>query len=398
MRFTPITMPLGELSDALFALPTPADERKKLGREYARLIATELYLFETYDDTTPAVLAGAVTRSKGCLSECVELLDEEDPAVRIVREMIALAAGELPPPRPSWSMPAGERAEAHDDLGDGLDDDSADEDDDVDDDLEDELDDDLDDGEQDHEDEVDDDDDEGDDEEVGDIDEEGDVAADRPAIACQFPGDFRPLLHADLRQIAGATWGQRHTTDWLLLQCAEKLLAHVRKLPPDRAWGVYAALAEKLNLDPDEAAARAACSPALHPPAADALARAYVGRASDLHSYVAGTVIADEILPHLGLSRIDASGAMLHTVQKFADLDLHAVAEFILAGRGDMRDYRRARGGRQCRRCGDYSYPGERHCRRCGPDVRRPILLTLLVVVAAIVLAGPPLLWLCMSR
>ena len=310
MRLTTITPRLCELSGELEALPAPTDERKQAAREVMGLVAAGLFLLESHDDANPKELMSFVTKAKNDVARFAPVLGEHDPAVVIVREMVALVLGEALPPQPE---------PVHDAGPDGA---------------------------------------------------FGDEPEPRGAGVCAFPGDFRPLLHADLSRIDGSTWELRRTTDWLLLQCAEILLAHVRRLPPERAWAAYAVLAEKLMLDPEEAAARAAGSPAVRPPAAAELARHYAGRTSHEHSYVAGPIIADEILPHLGLARIDASGAMLHTLQEFSSLDLHAVAEFILVGSGDMRDYRKARGGRLCRRCGDYSEPRERDCRRCGPDPR----------------------------
>lgn len=49
----------------------------------------------------------------------------------------------------------------------------------------------------------------------------------------QFPGDFRPLLKTNLKDLRGDTPEERHTSDWLLAKVTEQFLWKLRKLPAD---------------------------------------------------------------------------------------------------------------------------------------------------------------------
>jgi len=140
-------------------------------------------------------------------------------------------------------------------------------------------------------------------------------------IAPEFPGDFRPLLRTDLRQIRTDTYEARHTADWLLLQASNVFLEKIRRMPPNEAWRQYALLAEKIGLSAEEAAERAAASRGFPPPDADTLGRFYVGRAPGAFSFISGSVIAEGILPHLKLSPLEARGlrAPPHKILLLAD-------------------------------------------------------------------------------
>lgn len=99
MRFTTITTRLCELSEELEALPAPTDELKQVAREVMGLVATGLFILESHDDASLKELTSFVTKSKYDLAQFAPVLGERDPAVGIVREMIALVSGETLPPR-----------------------------------------------------------------------------------------------------------------------------------------------------------------------------------------------------------------------------------------------------------------------------------------------------------
>jgi hypothetical protein len=121
MRITPNTMRLRDLHAQLQTLPRPAGERREIGREGTRTIAAALYLLDMADDSTPASLRDFVAQSRVDLERFAQILGQDDPAVCIVREMMALVSGEIPPPRPQLPRSL-DLEEEHDDPEDDLDD------------------------------------------------------------------------------------------------------------------------------------------------------------------------------------------------------------------------------------------------------------------------------------
>ena len=98
MRLTALTTRLSELFNELNRMPKRQDEFGRVGHEGALIIASALYLMPTAVDATPANIRAYAAKSKQDLDRFAQILGEQDRAVRIVREMIAVCMGEQPVP------------------------------------------------------------------------------------------------------------------------------------------------------------------------------------------------------------------------------------------------------------------------------------------------------------